>query len=226
MYHPEFIKYGPTVETLYIDGTFGVSVDRQGKYQALTFSTKLKTSTKSFTTCYAMAITNSKKQDIYMDSTRDIISALSLYNVKYTFSDFENNFILVAKQLWPNAKHSSCYVHLMRNIKACVRELGLPLEFQGVIIKSFADMWANSVDYNELEVNYKLFKEKLGVYATKEHSKQELFNLNNFSIICKVYMLELTMILVIVAMTSLPLFISIIQHQIRQTTHLKLTIIF
>lgn len=143
--------FSNVAETLHIDGTFGVDVSREGKYQGLTFSSKFKTSTSSGTLCYAVAVTNSKEYKIYLDIANDVKFFLDLKSIKFTFSDFESNFSRIAKEVWTNANHFYCYFHLLKNIRKNCFLYGLDKQMVDIVCKEFIQMYSNCGDLEDVQ---------------------------------------------------------------------------
>jgi len=64
---------------------------------------------------------NTKKLGVYQDAQEILLEFLILATLN-TISDFESNFIHVARIVWPGSLHSLCVVHFHRNFKKSKRQ--------------------------------------------------------------------------------------------------------
>lgn len=171
----QFALLGSKITNINLDGTHGIDVHKQGHFQGVTVSTKLKFSSSSHIACLAIIVTNSKSHSVYLSSLGDVKDALNLCNVETVWSDFETNYQSVSIHLWTLSSHYFCVIHWKRNLKKKLRECGFEPWQCKKIICNMGQLWLDVFTVHDLKTQWPV---SLFYYCIEKS-----FRYNNFIIL-------------------------------------------
>ena len=151
---PEFEKIGTQITSINLDGTHGVDVKREGRFQGVTVTSKLKFANSSHVACLAIIVTNSKSRKVYLSSLREVKERLNLTSITSVSSDFETNFYSVSRELWALSEHYFCLIHGKRNWRKHLRDNGILGEQKWIILHLIGQFWLDVASIQDLRNQY------------------------------------------------------------------------